>query len=119
MRRRPDATRLWLEFSFQEGHAMDVVLIPLINLVLVVINLYIWVLVISVVLSWLVGFNVVNTSNRLVYIVMDFSYRITEPALRPIRRYMPDFGGVDLSPLVLILILWFFEQVLKNIAYAF
>jgi YggT family protein len=72
-----------------------------------VVNLYIWCLIISAILSWLVAFNVVNTQNRVVYIVGDFLYRITEPALGRIRRFLPNLGGVDLSPIVLILLLYF------------
>jgi len=77
-----------------------------------VINLYIWALIIWVVLSWLINFNVVNTHNRFVYLVTDFLDRITEPALRPIRRVLPSLGGIDLSPLVLILLLYFLRNLL-------
>jgi len=67
-----------------------------------VIQFYIWIVIISAILSWLIAFNVVNTHNRFVYTVGDALYRITDPALRPIRRYMPDLGGIDISPVVLI-----------------
>ena len=77
-----------------------------------VITLYIWVLVLSAVLSWLVAFRVVNTQNRLVYAVMDFCYRVTEPALRPIRRVLPNLGGIDISPVILILVLMFLRNFL-------
>ena len=80
-----------------------------------VIWLYIWLVVISVMLSWLVTFNVINTQNRFVYTVMDFLHRITEPALRPIRRLMPSLGGIDISPVVLILALIFFRELLRDI----
>ena len=69
------------------------------------INLYVWALIIAAVLSMLIAFNVLDTRNRFVWAVGDFFYRITEPALRPIRRRLPNLGGVDLSPLVLILLL--------------
>tara|TARA_E500000318_G_C3473601_1_gene177496 strand:- start:456 stop:752 length:297 start_codon:yes stop_codon:yes gene_type:complete len=72
-----------------------------------VINLYIYMLIGSAILSWLVAFNVINTSNRFVYVVGDFLYRVTEPALRPIRRVIPDLGGIDISPIILILLLQF------------
>lgn len=75
-----------------------------------VISLYIMLLVAQAVLSWLVVFNVVNTRNRFVYLVGDFLYRITEPALRPIRRLLPSLGGVDVSPVVLILLLIFIRD---------
>jgi YggT family protein len=68
------------------------------------------VLVIGAVLSWLIAFNVVNTRNRAVYVVADVTYRLTEPALRPIRRFMPDLGGIDISPIILLLILFFVRQ---------
>jgi YggT family protein len=74
------------------------------------ISLYIWVLIIGAVLSWLVAFNVVNTRNRFVYTVGDVCYRLTEPALRPIRRLLPNLGGVDISPVILILLLWFIRS---------
>jgi YggT family protein len=81
-----------------------------------VINLYIWCLIISAILSWLVAFNVVNTQNRIVYTIGDFLYRITEPALAPIRRFLPSFGGIDISPIVLILLLLFARRLLFEYA---
>ncbi|HXD02965.1 MAG TPA: YggT family protein [Novosphingobium sp.] len=84
----------------------------LFNLIATVISIYIYVLVASAILSWLVAFNVLNTSNRFVYMVGDFLYRITEPALRPIRRFVPSLGGVDISPVVLILLLVFLRDFL-------
>ncbi len=77
-----------------------------------VIGIYITVVIVQVVLSWLVAFNVVNTQNRFVYIVGDFLHRATEPALRPIRRVLPNFGGMDISPVVLILGLYFVRVLL-------
>ncbi len=77
-----------------------------------VIGLYITLVIVQVVLSWLVAFNVINTHNRFVYMVGDFLYRITEPALRPIRRLLPNMGGIDLSPVVLILGLYFLRVLL-------
>jgi YggT family protein len=77
-----------------------------------VIVLYLWVLGITVVLSWLVSFNVVNTRNRFVYQVGDVCYRLTEPVLRPIRRIVPAMGGLDLSPLIAWLLLLFLRNLL-------
>ncbi len=77
------------------------------NLISTVVTLYIWALILSAVLSWLVAFNVINTNNRFIYLAGDFLHRVTEPALRPIRRYLPNLGGIDLSPIVLILLLIF------------
>ncbi|MEG9860969.1 MAG: YggT family protein [Parvularculales bacterium] len=77
-----------------------------------IIQLYIWVVIISAVMSWLVAFNVINTSNRFVYTVIYTLNRLTEPALRPIRNLLPDMGGIDLSPVVLILGLFFVQNLL-------
>jgi YggT family protein len=77
------------------------------NLIDTAVTLYIWALILSAVLSWLIAFNVINTNNRFIYIAGDFLHRVTEPALRPIRRYLPNLGGIDLSPIVLILLLFF------------
>lgn len=85
------------------------------NLIDTIVTLYIWVLVFSAVLSWLINFNVMNTQNRAVYGIADFLYRITEPALRPIRRYIPLIGGIDVSPVVLILLLYFARDLLFEI----
>jgi YggT family protein len=77
------------------------------NLFNTVITIYIWLLIASVVLSWLIAFNVITTGNRFVYEIRDFLYRITEPLLRPIRNLLPNLGGIDISPIVLILALYF------------
>ncbi|HWA42923.1 MAG TPA: YggT family protein [Hypericibacter adhaerens] len=82
------------------------------GLISLVITLYIWVLIASAIMSWLVAFNVLNTRNRFVYQVGDMLYRLTEPALRPIRRVLPNLGGIDLSPVVLILLLVFLRSLL-------
>ena len=72
-----------------------------------VITLYVWLLIASAVLSWLIAFNVVNTRNQFVAMIGDFLYRITEPVLRPIRNMLPAMGGIDISPIILILIIIF------------
>ncbi len=77
------------------------------------LELYIYLLIAAAVFSWLVAFNVVNTRNQFVGMVADFLYRITEPALRPIRRRMPNLGGIDLSPLVLVFIIIFIRYVIR------
>ena len=94
---------------------MDIVIGPLFWLLTTVLDIYIWILIAGAILSWLVAFNVVNTRNRFVYMLGDFLYRVTEPALRPIRRVLPNLGGIDLSPLVLILLLLFLQQVLNRL----
>jgi YggT family protein len=84
---------------------------PLISFIILVIDLYIWVVIASAILSWLVAFNVVNMNNRGVLTIADTLYRLTEPALRPIRNILPNLGGIDISPVILILILLFFRDV--------
>ena len=85
---------------------------PFIWLVLTALDLYMWIVIIGVILSWLVTFNVVNTSNRFVYKVGDFTHRATEPALGRIRRFIPNLGGMDISPVVLILLIIFLKRLI-------
>mgnify|MGYP001229886543 FL=1 len=75
-----------------------------------IIGLYIWILIINAVVSWLIAFNVLNTSNRFVYSVLDVSYKLTDPPLNFIRRYLPNLGSIDISPIVLILGLMFLRN---------
>tara|TARA_Y100000590_G_C15645648_1_gene986754 strand:- start:1277 stop:1555 length:279 start_codon:yes stop_codon:yes gene_type:complete len=77
------------------------------NLIDSIITLYIWALILSAVLSWLIAFNIVNTSNQFVYTIINFLYKVTDPLLKPIRNILPNFGGVDISPVILILLLVF------------
>jgi YggT family protein len=86
-------------------------MVPLIGFIVLVIDLYIWVVIAGAILSWLIAFNVVNTQNRFVYSVADMLYRITEPALRPIRSVLPNLGGIDISPVILILFMLFIRDV--------
>ncbi|MEQ8282220.1 MAG: YggT family protein [Parvibaculum sp.] len=87
-------------------------MIALLNLIASAITIYVWIIVIGVVLSWLVAFNVVNTHNRFVYTVVDTINRLTEPALRPIRNILPNLGGIDISPVILILLLFFLRNLI-------
>ena len=82
------------------------------NLVSTVISIYVWLLIAQAVLSWLLAFGVVNRYNRGVAVIGDFLYRVTEPALRPIRNFLPNFGGIDISPVILILILMFLRRLI-------
>ncbi len=77
-----------------------------------------WVLIAQVIYSWLIAFGVLDTRNRIVWSIGDFLYRITEPVLRPIRRYMPNVGPVDLSPLALFILIWVAEQVIRRAYWA-
>lgn len=84
----------------------------LIFLITTLIDIYVWLLIASAIMSWLTSFNVVNTRNRVVYVIGDFLWRVTEPALRPIRRVIPSLGGIDISPVVLILALMFLKSLI-------
>ena len=75
-----------------------------------IISLYIWVLIINAIISWLVTFNILNTGNRFVYSVLEISYKLTSPALNFIRRYLPNLGSIDISPVILILGLMFLRN---------
>lgn len=88
----------------------------LLILISTVIEIFIWLLIANAILSWLVAFNVVNTSNQFVNTVGTFLYRVTEPPLRPIRRVIPTMGGLDVSPVVLILVLIFLRNLLFEYA---
>lgn len=89
----------------------------LLEVILMLLQLYIYLLIAAAVLSWLVAFNVVNMRNHFVGMVADFLYRITEPALRPIRSAMPNLGGLDISPVILILIIYFIQRVIELYIY--
>ena len=75
-----------------------------------IVSIYIWILIINAIISWLVAFNVLNTSNRFVYSVLDVSYRLTAPPLNYIRRFLPNLGSIDISPIILILGLMFLRN---------
>ena len=98
---------------------MDIILGPLITVLVIALDLFKWAVIISAILSWLVAFNVINTHNQFVSMVGEFLWRLTEPALRPIRSIIPSIGGMDLSPIVLLLIIIFLQNVLINIRISF
>ena len=79
------------------------------------ITIYLWIIIINAILSWLVAFNVLNTQNRFVFSVLDATYKLTDPALSKIRRFIPMFGSIDISPVVLILILMFLRNIIFEI----
>ncbi len=87
------------------------------DVIMIVLNLYIWVLIASAVLSWLIAFNVINTRNQFVSTVWDMLYRVTEPVLRPIRERLPNLGGLDISPIILLLIIYFIQSVITRYIY--
>ena len=88
---------------------MGAFLVPVILIADYVLYIYMWLIIISVVMSWLIAFGIVNTYNRNVAMIGDVLYRLTEPVLRPIRRMLPNFGGLDISPVLVILIIWLLE----------
>ncbi len=98
---------------------MDIILVPLLQLVNTVIQLYIWAIIAYIVLHWLLVFNVINAKNNFVSIVIETLFRITEPALASIRRILPNLGGLDLSPVVLVLGLYFIENLINRLALRF
>ena len=85
--------------------------------ILLILDIYIWLLIAAAVLSWLIAFNVINTRNQFVAMVVDFLYRITEPVLRPIRNVLPSLGGIDISPVVLILIIILIKDIIVRYIY--
>ena len=84
----------------------------LVILISQIIEIFIWLLIIQAILSWLVTFGVINTSSNIVNMIGTFLYKVTDPLLRPIRRFLPEFGGIDVSPLILIILLIFFRNLL-------
>ena len=77
------------------------------------LNIYKWIVIANVIISWLVAFNVLNTQNRFVYSVLELTYRLTEPFLNKIRRFLPNLGTLDISPVILLLLIWFIEMCMK------
>jgi len=80
-----------------------------------IITIYLWIIIINAILSWLVAFNILNTQNRFVFSVLDATYKLTDPALNKIRRFIPTFGSIDISPVILILILMFLRNLIFEV----
>lgn len=93
-------------------------MIPVINTLLFVLNIYWWIVILSVIFSWLYAFNVVNSRNQFVGMIGNALFQMTEPVFRPIRNLLPNLGTVDISPLVVLVIIFFLQQVLISIAYS-
>ena len=77
------------------------------------LNIYYYIVIVNVIISWLVAFNVLNTQNRFVYSILEVTYRLTNPALNKIRSFLPNLGSVDISPVILLLLIWFIEMCMK------
>ena len=89
-------------------------MLSLLRLIDTVIDIYTWIVIASAIMSWLVAFGVINVRNQFIRVVVDLLYRLTEPLLRPIRRFLPNLGGVDISPIILLLGLYFFQSLLHE-----
>ena len=88
-------------------------MIAIFYLLLQILKIYSYIVIAYVLFSWLVAFKVLNTQNRFVYSILDFSYRLTEPFLNRIRRFLPNLGAFDISPIILLLLIWFIEMCMK------
>ena len=88
-------------------------MIAIFYLVLQVLKLYSYVVIANVIISWLIAFNILNTQNRLVYSILEMTYKLTDPILNKIRGFLPNLGSLDVSPIVLLLLIWFIEMCMK------
>ena len=88
-------------------------MIAIFYLALQILKLYSYVVIANVIISWLIAFNILNTQNRFVYTILEFSYRLTDPILNKIRRFLPNLGSLDISPIVLLLLIWLIEMCMK------
>ncbi len=88
-------------------------MIAIFYLILQILKLYSYVVIANVIVSWLIAFNILNTQNRFVYSILEVSYRLTEPILNKIRRFLPSLGSLDISPIILLLLIWFIEMCMK------
>ena len=88
-------------------------MIAIFYLALQILKLYSYVVIVNVILSWLIAFNILNTQNKFVYSILELSYRLTDPILIRIRRFLPNLGSLDISPIILLLLIWFIEMCMK------
>ena len=88
-------------------------MIAIFYLVLQILKLYSYVVIVNVIVSWLIAFNILNTQNRFVFSILELSYRLTDPILNKIRRFLPNLGSLDISPIILLLLIWFIEMCMK------
>ena len=95
---------------------MGAFLAPILVLVVQILEIYKWIVIIAVVTSWLLTLGVLTTANHVVRGVLDVLYRLTEPVYRPFRRFIPNFGGLDLTPLIVLLIIWLAQAELATLA---
>ena len=88
-------------------------MIAIFYLALQILKLYSYVVIANVIISWLIAFNILNTQNRLIYSILELTYRLTDPILNKIRRFLPNLGSLDISPIILLLLIWFIEMCMK------
>ena len=88
-------------------------MIAIFYLALQILKLYSYVVIANVIISWLIAFNILNTQNRFVYSILELTYKLTEPFLTRIRRFLPNLGSLDISPIILLLLIWFVEMFMK------
>ena len=88
-------------------------MIAIFYLILQILKLYSYVVISNVIISWLITFNILNTHNRFVYSILELTYRLTDPFLNRIRRFLPNLGSLDISPIILLLLIWFIEMCMK------
>ena len=88
-------------------------MIAIFYLILQILKLYSYVVIANVIISWLIAFNILNTQNRFVYSILELSYRLTDPILNKIRHFLPNLGSLDISPIILLLLIWFIEMCMK------
>ena len=88
-------------------------MIDIFYLVMQILKLYSYVVIANVLISWLISFNILNTQNRFVYAILELTYRLTDPFLNRIRRFLPNLGALDISPIILLLLIWFIEMCMK------
>ena len=88
-------------------------MIAIFYLILQILKLYSYIVIANVLISWLIAFNVLNTQNRFVYSILELTYRLTNPILNKIRRFIPNLGTLDISPIILLLLIWFIEMCMK------
>ena len=89
-------------------------MIAIFYLALQILKLYSYVVIANVIVSWLIAFNILNTQNRFVYSILELSYKLTDPILNKIRRFLPNLGSLDISPIILLLLIWFIEMCMKR-----
>jgi YggT family protein len=92
-------------------------MIPVLNTIMYALNIYIWIMIAAAIYSWLFAFNVINSRNQFVNMLGRFLYNVTEPVLKPIRRFMPDLGGVDISPIVVFILIYLIQQLIVYYLY--